>query len=239
MGISPTHLTYTNCLLTCFQDGRPIEEYMQDFLEISNQVNWTDDVLVKVFRLGLDDPLHQPASAVRPESFAQYLDCVLLLSGSAFTVGEAEDNISTQQPSPAIFLATPPANLSVPATLPESRPTETTRPESRPAEITLPESPVPILIQSPEEINVIDLPDLHFMSTEPEFFHIMSAEPELLHVMSAEPEFLHVMPAETVHAWSAAPEPSSLAKMAASPPKPLPKMATVTPPEPSKPVPEP
>jgi len=60
VGISRTHLTPTDRLLTSFQEGHPIEVYVQDFLEISNQVYWADDILEKVFRLGLDGP--QPAS---------------------------------------------------------------------------------------------------------------------------------------------------------------------------------
>ncbi|XDV19591.1 hypothetical protein PO909_025037 [Leuciscus waleckii] len=85
MGISHTHQNPTDRLLTCFQNGCSIGEYVKEFLDISNQLTWTDDVLKNVFGLGLDDPLHQPASAAKPCSFAQYLDHVLLLNGKAFT----------------------------------------------------------------------------------------------------------------------------------------------------------
>ncbi|XDV21728.1 hypothetical protein PO909_026755 [Leuciscus waleckii] len=89
-------------LIHCFQDGLPIEDYVAGFPEISNGVSWIDEVLKIVFWGGLDDSLYQQAPAASiPGTFVQYLDHVLWLSGSNFTVGEVED-IATQPPSPAI-----------------------------------------------------------------------------------------------------------------------------------------
>ena len=67
-----------------------------------------DNVFKSVFWLGLDNHLYQQAPAAAfPGTFASYLDHVLWLSGSALTVGEAEDDITTQPHTPAILIHSP------------------------------------------------------------------------------------------------------------------------------------
>lgn len=43
-------------LYTCNQDGHPIKEYVEEFIELSHLVPWSDDVKT-IFWLGLDDSL--------------------------------------------------------------------------------------------------------------------------------------------------------------------------------------
>ena len=97
MGVFLTPSDSVARLVTCFQEGRQIEEYVAEFLELSHGASWADDTLKTVFWHGLDDHLHQQAPAsVILGTFELYLDHVLWLSGSAFTMGEADDDIATQ-----------------------------------------------------------------------------------------------------------------------------------------------
>jgi len=81
-------LTPAHSLFNIFQDGHTIEEYVVKFLELSAGVSWSDDVFKSVFWLGLDDHLYKQAPAAAfPGTFAGYLDHVLWLSGSVFTIG--------------------------------------------------------------------------------------------------------------------------------------------------------
>lgn len=87
-----------NLLLSLTQDGCLIKDYMEDFLELSHQVAWSNDTIKTEFWSGLDDPLFKlvPATATTC-SLRLYVDYVLWLSGSSLIVGEvAEDTITTQ-----------------------------------------------------------------------------------------------------------------------------------------------
>ncbi|XDV36810.1 hypothetical protein PO909_006531 [Leuciscus waleckii] len=187
MGVLRTLVNPANRLVTCFQDGRKIEEYVEKFLEIFHEVNWADDVLKTVFWYGLDDHLHQQAlAAVIPGTFTQYLDHVLWLSGSTFTVGEADDDIGAQPQTPASFVATSTGSVPVPSSSVPVRSSE----------------PAPLHSSEPATGHPTELSSEPARRTETsserELLHVRPAEPEHLHVMPAEPELLHVMPAVPV-----------------------------------------
>jgi len=76
-------------LLTITQDGRSIESYVEEFLQLTHQVDWNDDSLKIVFWSGLSNHLFLLAPpATTTGSLAQYIDLVLILVGSSLTVEE-------------------------------------------------------------------------------------------------------------------------------------------------------
>ncbi len=80
-------------LLSITQDGRPIEYYVEEFLQLANQVPWNDGTLKVVFWTGLNDHLYLLApAATTPGSLAQYIEYVLLLAGSPLTVGAIDED---------------------------------------------------------------------------------------------------------------------------------------------------
>ncbi|XDV50752.1 hypothetical protein PO909_019767 [Leuciscus waleckii] len=114
MGILLTLVNPVNFLLTRFQDGRLIVDYVEEFLDHTHEVPWNEDTLKIIFWCGLDYHLYQkvPAAATTG-SLKRYIKDILWFCGSPYTIEEAA---------------------------PESCPAETTLPESRPAEMTLTES---------------------------------------------------------------------------------------------------
>ncbi len=98
-------------LLSITQDGRPIEYYVEEFLQLANQVPWNDGTLKVVFWTGLNDHLYLLApAATTPGSLAQYIEYVLLLAGSPLTVG-AIDEDDKVAPVPK---STPVEGISIP-----------------------------------------------------------------------------------------------------------------------------
>ncbi|ROL55620.1 hypothetical protein DPX16_23637 [Anabarilius grahami] len=75
MGILLTPVRPADRLLTLFQNGRSIEEYVEEFLELSYLRAWNEETLKSVFWYGLEDHLYQqvPAATI-PCSLAQYID---------------------------------------------------------------------------------------------------------------------------------------------------------------------
>ncbi|KAF4103559.1 hypothetical protein G5714_016442 [Onychostoma macrolepis] len=78
-------------LLSITQDGRPIEYYVEEFLQLTHQVQWNYGTLKVGFWSGLNDLLYlQAPAATTPGSLVQNIDHVLLLAGSPFTVGDID-----------------------------------------------------------------------------------------------------------------------------------------------------
>ncbi len=105
-------------LLKVFQDGHPIEDYVEEFLNISKRVPWKERTLKIIFWGGLDDHIYQqmPASATIC-SMERYIDYALCLSGSSFTVGEVADcpvdkTISPMSPTTAARASHVPTSAS-------------------------------------------------------------------------------------------------------------------------------
>ncbi len=85
-------LNPVNSLLNVFQDARPIEDYVEEFLDLSCGVPLKERTLKTIFWGGLDDHLYQqmPASDTI-FSLERYIEYALWLSGSSFTVEEVTD----------------------------------------------------------------------------------------------------------------------------------------------------
>ncbi len=92
------------------QDGCSIESYVEEFLQLAHQGDWNDDSLKIVFWSGLSNHLFlQAPPAATPGSLAQYIDHVLILAGSFFTV----EVVPASQPLPTARPVPPPAAKSV------------------------------------------------------------------------------------------------------------------------------
>jgi len=74
--------------ISIFPDGSLVEDYVKEFLELSNLVPWNDGTMKIMFWRGLNDHLYQqiPASATTC-SLESYSDYVLWLSYSSLNVG--------------------------------------------------------------------------------------------------------------------------------------------------------
>ncbi len=88
-------------LLKVFQDGRPIEDYVEEFLNVSYRAPWKESTLKTIFWGGLDDHIYQqmPASDITC-SQERYIEYALWLSGSSFTVVEVADDPVDKTVSP-------------------------------------------------------------------------------------------------------------------------------------------
>ncbi len=103
-------------LLTITQDGRSIESYVEEFLHLIHQVKWNDDTLKIVFWSGLNNHLFLLAPpATTTGSLAHYIELVLILPGSSFTVEEVPTSQMphTEKPSPPAEKKTISTALSV------------------------------------------------------------------------------------------------------------------------------
>ncbi|XP_058614903.1 uncharacterized protein LOC131529287 [Onychostoma macrolepis] len=116
-----------------FQNGRSIEEYVEEFIETSYQAICSDLTLMDGFRVGLEEDIKMVMPLGDPSwSLAQYLKFALWISGSAFQVGimeiapapESSPNIPTTLLSSqsAVQLFSPPSSPS--AIIHSSPPTE-------------------------------------------------------------------------------------------------------------------
>lgn len=83
-----------NQLISIFQHGCSIEEYVQDFLEVSNQVPWNDSSMKIMFWCSLDDNLYNliPATATTC-SLESHIDYGLY--GSSLTDSAVEADASS------------------------------------------------------------------------------------------------------------------------------------------------
>ncbi len=79
-------------ILKVFQDGHPIEDYIEEFLNVSYRAPWKESALKTIFLGGLDDHIYQqmPASDITC-SLERYIEYALWLSCSSFIVGEVAD----------------------------------------------------------------------------------------------------------------------------------------------------
>ncbi|ROJ13830.1 hypothetical protein DPX16_19705 [Anabarilius grahami] len=80
------------------QGGRPLERYVEEFLEVSNLVSWTDACINVVFLMGLDRDVIRYNEPACNFSLVDSLNLILSLNGSNFEVDKIQRN---QSPSPA------------------------------------------------------------------------------------------------------------------------------------------
>ncbi len=91
-------------LLTTIQDGRPIEDYVKEFLVLTERVACNERTLKTIFWDGIDDFLyHLMPPSNSSWSLGRYIEYALRLSYSAFTVDEVHDSpldVHIHQPLP-------------------------------------------------------------------------------------------------------------------------------------------
>ncbi|KAL0146560.1 hypothetical protein M9458_058191 [Cirrhinus mrigala] len=172
------------------QGNRHIEQYVMDFCELCHLVDFQDSFLKDIFFFGLnkDISVNMPRHH-RHWSLIRYIDYALLMAGSAFTVGVADDK-PYHPPVPATPIFTH-VMSGIVTIMPETSPTKSAKPKSAQVKTTQPKL-------------------AHVTSAKPQPAHVTSAKPQPAHVMSAKPQPAHVMPAAPgpAHAMPAAPGPA-------------------------------
>ncbi len=195
------------------QGNQAIEEYVEKFCELCFQVDFNDIALKGIFRNGLNDFLNHlmPDSNI-PVTLEKYIDLALLLAGSLFTVG-----IADEEPCYPPVSATPEdlhvmsGVVHIMSTTPESAHVMPATP--RPAHV-MSATPRPTHVMSAMPRPAHAMPakpkPAHIMPAKPKPAHIMPARPRLAHVMPAKPKPAHIMPAKPkpAHAMSATPGPA-------------------------------
>ncbi len=170
--------------LLCLRQGdRAIEDYVADFCELCFQVDFNDVALKGIFRNGLNDFLNylMPDSKI-PVSLEQYIDHALLLSGSSYTVGIADEECHY----PTVSATPEPANV-----MPDTpRPTHVMPTKVMPA-MPKPAHVMPAA-QGPAYIMPVKSKFTPVMSTMSQSDHmsanVMSATPRPVNVMSVTPK---------------------------------------------------
>ncbi len=83
-------------LLTLEQGSRPLEDYIQEYLDLAHFSDLPDCVLIDFFCEGINQPLKSQLIREGPRSsLSQFLDYALLCVGSSFTVGVTEEERDT------------------------------------------------------------------------------------------------------------------------------------------------
>ncbi|KAL0194554.1 hypothetical protein M9458_008126, partial [Cirrhinus mrigala] len=117
-----------------FQDGRDLEDYVEEFVGTCHHALCDDVCLMEGFRCGLDDDLHFALPDGDPcWTLEQYINLVLCACGSTYTVGEAEEENDPVQPHLAdVSQPDPEPSQTTPQLAePEPEPTEDREPEPR------------------------------------------------------------------------------------------------------------
>ncbi|ROJ36069.1 hypothetical protein DPX16_12694 [Anabarilius grahami] len=88
-------------LWTARQDGRPLERYVEEFVELSSKVNWPDAILNTCFLRGLDE---DTIRYLEPEclfSLVESINLILFLNGSEFEIEEVQSRSCFPRPAPS------------------------------------------------------------------------------------------------------------------------------------------
>lgn len=80
--------------MDCYsQNGRMLEEFVEDILELYNEARWDDETLKQLFWSGMDDILGQMLLVSEDHlAFVEFVEYVLWVCGSSLTVGVMEDH---------------------------------------------------------------------------------------------------------------------------------------------------
>ncbi|KAI2647746.1 hypothetical protein H4Q32_023971 [Labeo rohita] len=82
-----------------FQNGRDLEDYVEEFVDTCHSASCDDVCLMEGFRCGLDDDLRFVMPHRDPcWTLQNYINLALWMSGSTFTLGEAEEDRDLVQP---------------------------------------------------------------------------------------------------------------------------------------------
>ncbi len=111
-----------------WQDGRGLVRYVEDFLELTNQVSWIDASLYVCFRLGLDDDIISCDRSTCSFSLIKLIHLVLFLNDVNLEVEEIQ---SDHHPTPPGNHQASPAHPSPgPSTHPAKCPNHQTLPST-------------------------------------------------------------------------------------------------------------
>ncbi|KAI2645036.1 Retrotransposon Gag-like protein 9 [Labeo rohita] len=226
-----------SCLFHVHQGNRPIEKYVTDFCELCHLVTFNDVTLKDIFQHGLDEPICSCLLGGKIHwSLEQYIDFALLLSGSAVTVGIADEEVCNPTvPITPDHFHTPTFMSGIVTIMPEPphakpRSAKVKSAKPKPAQVMSTKSK-PALVTSTKSQFAHAMPaapgPAHAMPAAPESAPVMAARPEPAPVMAALPQPAHKMAAipEPVHKMTAIPEP--VHRMTAIP-KPVHKMVALS-----------
>ncbi|ROL46863.1 hypothetical protein DPX16_20515 [Anabarilius grahami] len=129
----PTPVSAADRLIGLLQDGRSLERYVEDFVELAFLTNWSDACLNTLFLEGLDEStirFDEPDDYV---SLNDTINLILYLNGSDFVVEEVLDVTCISRPVPPETRAawpvrqspsssTYPSSELFPCVLPDSQP---------------------------------------------------------------------------------------------------------------------
>lgn len=106
-------------LFSLYQDVCPLEDFVEQFLELSHHMPLNDGMLKVCFWSGLDNPISQLMPMEEAScALTQYTDYSLWLSGSSYTVGDVEgpnpSNLASPEPPQSTSILPKPLGSSPP-----------------------------------------------------------------------------------------------------------------------------
>ncbi|ROL48235.1 hypothetical protein DPX16_5629 [Anabarilius grahami] len=110
--VNPESLQAEDRLCRLRQSGRPLERYVEEFLEVSYLVGWPDASLNAVFLMGLDKDIIRYSEPACNFSLVNSINLILFLNGSNFEVDEIKKNQHYPCPAPSAAYQASPAHLT-------------------------------------------------------------------------------------------------------------------------------
>ncbi|KAI2654672.1 Filamentous hemagglutinin [Labeo rohita] len=209
------------------QGDRELERYVEDFIELSDQVGWPDASLGAVFLMGLSDETIRCDSPSCNYSLSELLNLILYLNGSDFEIEESP-HIPYQRlktPAQSQISYPPPKFRRCPQPDAAGRiPAPNPRPPPRALSLGPPRRPEPCKMAATPA-------SARKMAATPASARKMAATPASARKMAATPASARKMAATPEPARKMAATPASARKMAATP-EPARKMAAT--PEPAR-----
>ncbi|ROL55314.1 hypothetical protein DPX16_8945 [Anabarilius grahami] len=94
-------LSVEDRLWTARQDGRPLERYVEEFIELSYKVSWPDAILNTCFLRGLDEDTIRYFESECLFSLVESINLILFLNGSEFEIEEVQNQSYSPRPAPS------------------------------------------------------------------------------------------------------------------------------------------
>ncbi len=226
-------------LLSITQDGRPIEYYVEEFLQLANQVPWNDGTLKVVFWTGLNDHLYLLApAATTPGSLAQYIDYVLLLAGSPLTVGAIDEDdkvapVPKSTPVEGISIPKSKSEMTVTKIIPPPETAMMVPPPKTAMMVPPPETammvppPVTVMMVPPPATKIVPPPETAMMVPPP--VTVMMVPPPATKIVPPPETAMMVPPPETTMMLPAARQCPPVPAPRMCPPVPAPRMCPPVP----------
>ncbi|KAI2645530.1 Cell surface antigen I/II [Labeo rohita] len=96
-----TKTTAEEALWGLRQGGWRLEQYVEEFLKLANQLSWHDAALGACFQLGLDNETIHCDLPVCEYPLIELINLVLYLNGSNFEVEEIKEDSKSRRPAPS------------------------------------------------------------------------------------------------------------------------------------------